>query len=488
MSEIFLSGAYTALGLHHLIWGVYFLLILGRRGGAYALFGVTSITYALAAALLGQFSQAVLWSEKVEALASVAPILLLAAALHLHFILSYLHYRWVRVGAMAAYGGAALLFAVSYNLQWAFASSLVFVGLSLVLSFALLLGSNRGGRMDLLALTCAIGAMAPFLVHDTISAINEPVRMVIQLPLAFVCYPPAVVATLLFGSGVARMKLEHAKRNFQQRTRSLQRARAELKALQADLSNRQQLAVLGELSAVIARSVRSPVAVIGDAASNLRNCWDDGRQRKTLLSIIDDEAAHLDQLVVELLRFSEPIRRQLVAVDTPQLADFVRGMLGAEREFDVELSRGEPKLTLSVDGDLLQMVLRSVVDNAFHQLPKRSRLRADVGTEASGGKGMPAGGKQTLWICISLPRHSRHAGAAARYARGARMHAPRRPDLGLEIAERVLEAYGGNLTIESSDGLPTAVVVRVPSISSVPFCTNGATRHGDGLKVELMST
>ena len=56
----------------------------------------------------------------------------------------------------------------------------------------------------------------------------------------------------------------------QHRTEELHRSHSELQGIQEQLVHRQQLAAVGELSAVIAHEVRNPIAVIKNAVSGLR--------------------------------------------------------------------------------------------------------------------------------------------------------------------------------------------------------------------------
>ena len=79
-------------------------------------------------------------------------------------------------------------------------------------------------------------------------------------------------------------ELERGRRELRTRTRELRRSYEELRAAQEELVKKEQLAVVGELAAVIAHEVRNPLAIIANAVAGLR---------KQAISREDhDDAAH----------------------------------------------------------------------------------------------------------------------------------------------------------------------------------------------------
>ncbi|MFO0659324.1 MAG: histidine kinase dimerization/phospho-acceptor domain-containing protein [Polyangiaceae bacterium] len=75
-----------------------------------------------------------------------------------------------------------------------------------------------------------------------------------------------------------------------------------LQLAQAELVRKEQLAVIGELAAVVAHEVRNPLAVISNAVAGLRK---DGlapeEDRRTLMDIVDEETNRINRLVGDLL-------------------------------------------------------------------------------------------------------------------------------------------------------------------------------------------
>ena len=83
--------------------------------------------------------------------------------------------------------------------------------------------------------------------------------------------------------------------------------------MQSELVSKKQLAAVGELAAAIAHEVRNPLAVIVNAVAGLRRVSGSEEDRGMLLSIVDEEAARLNRLVTDLLRFARPVSVQALA-------------------------------------------------------------------------------------------------------------------------------------------------------------------------------
>src|SRR5690606_6500389 len=91
------------------------------------------------------------------------------------------------------------------------------------------------------------------------------------------------------------------------RTAELEVSYAEIDMMYNELSQKQQLAAVGELAAAIAHEVRNPLAIIMNAVSGMRRKTISERDRETLLSIVNEETERLNHLVTELLRFARPV-------------------------------------------------------------------------------------------------------------------------------------------------------------------------------------
>src|SRR5207245_11660310 len=89
-------------------------------------------------------------------------------------------------------------------------------------------------------------------------------------------------------------------------TQDLRRSYEALARTQLALVERERLAAIGELAAVVAHEVRNPLAVIFNCIGNLEKTGAQGEDAKPLLGILAEEANRLNQIVSELLDFARP--------------------------------------------------------------------------------------------------------------------------------------------------------------------------------------
>ena len=94
-----------------------------------------------------------------------------------------------------------------------------------------------------------------------------------------------------------------------ERSRELGESFEELRAAQTELVRKEQLAAVGELSAVVAHEVRNPLAIIANAVADpAQPTLVAPNDRATLLGILDEETGRLNRIVGDLLSYARPVR------------------------------------------------------------------------------------------------------------------------------------------------------------------------------------
>ncbi len=251
-------------------------------------------------------------------------------------------------------------------------------------------------------------------------------------------------------------ELEQRTDELRKRTRELRRSYEDLRATQEELVKKEQLAVVGELAAVIAHEVRNPLAIIANAGAGLRKqaiTWED---RETLLAILDEETSRLNRLVSDLLRYARPVNVQRSQMALGDLLD--RALAPTSREskrIRVELLKEAHEARIWGDANLLRQVFDNLIDNACQAmggggtLTVRIRPSQDEGVDGLAvdiidtGEGMDTQVRSRALDPFFTTR-------------------PSGTGLGLAIVDRIVEAHGGNLRIESHAGEGTTVTVFLP--------------------------
>jgi signal transduction histidine kinase len=192
-----------------------------------------------------------------------------------------------------------------------------------------------------------------------------------------------------------------------------------------------------------------------NAVAGLRRASGREEDRAMLLSIVDEEAARLNRLVTDLLRFARPVSVKRSPVSLVELANRSRSQ--AEDAHDVVVSiDADPELqTVWVDPSLFRLVFDNLVQNACQSM--RGGGRVDIVVTRDKLASGPA-------VSIQIKDHGHGMEAEVR-ERALDPFFTTRPSgtgLGLPIVQRIVEAHGGEINIESEEGAGTNVTLLLP--------------------------
>jgi hypothetical protein len=128
----------------------------------------------------------------------------------------------------------------------------------LVACVCLIFSAYRSGKRE--ALIACLGGVGLCLagVHDILLSVAVIQHSLFLLPHAFILYAFTVASTLVLRYGLARGELAQAETELIQAAEELRISHASLREVQGELLTKQQLAAVGELSAAISSSTRSP--------------------------------------------------------------------------------------------------------------------------------------------------------------------------------------------------------------------------------------
>ncbi len=269
----------------------------------------------------------------------------------------------------------------------------------------------------------------------------------------------------LFALAVSYVLLERFVRTanaLTSRTLELRRSYNELRDAQEQLVRKEQLATMGELSAVIAHEVRNPLAVIKNAVSGLHRPTLRDADRQVLLRILDEEADRLNRLVGDLLAYARPVTPERQPLHIEEL---VRGAVELARAaqqrddqvtFDVVLTDSH---TIMGDPDLLRQAIVNVAENAIQAMPDGGILPVrSYGTTLEDAPAVAIAIRDTGEGMDTLVRSKATDPFFTTRPTGT--------GLGLAIVHRLVHSHGGKIQIESSYGTGTTVSIILPQQAS----------------------
>jgi signal transduction histidine kinase len=243
------------------------------------------------------------------------------------------------------------------------------------------------------------------------------------------------------------------------RTGELARSYDHLRHAQEELVRKEQLAAVGELSAVIAHEVRNPLAIIKNAVGGLRRRELAPSDADTLLGILDEETDRLNRLVNDLLAYAKPIAPDVGQVDMRNLVmhavELAAGGSPDASRVEVELDLERPVDLVEGDEALLRHALINIVDNALQAMPNGGTLTITCRNTSVEGR---------AFVAVDFNDTGEGMDTLVRSKARDPFFTTRQTGtgLGLAIVDRVARAHGGHVEIESRHGLGSTVSFIVP--------------------------
>lgn len=230
----------------------------------------------------------------------------------------------------------------------------------------------------------------------------------------------------------------------------------------ADEINKRDM-VKNEFISSISHELRTPLTSIKGWAVTLMEVGGEDRElHKTGLDIIEKECDRLTAMVAELLDISRLVSGKLtIRKENVQLEEFVStvGRQLAPRaardglHFSVEVEGELPEI--QTDGNRLKQVIINVLDNAFRFTPSGGSVLFKsvvsggevIFTVSDTGCGIP--GDELPYI-----KEKFFKGRKSKLGSG----------IGLSICDEIIKLMGGSLSIYSTFGKGTRVVIRIPAV------------------------
>lgn len=275
------------------------------------------------------------------------------------------------------------------------------------------------------------------------------------MPVGFIAFAFAVALFFLLRYGQTRGELSKRMRELHERTVELVQSRDQLRAMKTELGRKEQLAAIGEMAAVIAHEVRNPLAVISNAVASLRREGLCRHDHEVLLGILDEEAIRLNRLVTDLLAYARPINLQRQRVVLQELVQRATMLIASRGSASFEFDEGSAKGQVWADANLLRNVFDNLIDNAVQAMGGGGTVSLSVKSETIDG---------TDGFAVSVADEGEGMDTMVR-SRAKDPFFTTRPSgtgLGLAIVNRIVEAHGGRLTLDSRSGEGSTVTVFLP--------------------------
>ncbi|NIP67340.1 PAS domain S-box protein [Candidatus Bathyarchaeota archaeon] len=279
------------------------------------------------------------------------------------------------------------------------------------------------------------------------------------VPLQLFLHQAAVAvqnAQLIRDLDTARSQLRQYAENLEA---EVKKRTKELRESQKQLVTAERLAAIGEAATIVGHDLRNPLQSIENATYILRNelltCAQDHsapipQKAMEMLQVIDDSGDYADKIIRDLQDFSTTRKPSLTKTDLNTLIK--EALSQAEMPEDVEL---ETKLRhippIEADKEMIKRVLLNLTINGIQAMERGGILKVST-RKVEGfveivlrdtGLGIPKENREKIFTPFFTTK-----------ARGMGM--------GLPICKKLVQAHGGQIQVESQEGVGSTFTVKLP--------------------------
>lgn len=240
----------------------------------------------------------------------------------------------------------------------------------------------------------------------------------------------------------------------------IRRADNLIRSQQERLVESERLAAVGELGSAVAHGIRNPLTAIRSSAELALE--GDPELSKDAARDIMAEVDRLEQWVRELLSYSRPVAGKLGAIEVVPvlrrcIGDYVHQMEKRGISHRIDLPENLPQI--HGDGMLLSQVVGSLIANAIEAISGDGRSSGSVAVAAAasdGGKG--------LRITVADDGPGMTSDQLDRAFKPFYTTKTKGLGVGLPLAKRIIERFGGSISISSEPSRGTTVLLQFPTV------------------------
>lgn len=305
-------------------------------------------------------------------------------------------------------------------------------------------------------ITLAVLASIAFIPHLLLYVGSNPQLYISELT-EIVLYLAAGAVTGVIAGREAKLR-EKYKQLSEKLERSYARLHRETELLietEERLAGSQKLSALGQLSASLAHEIKNPLSSIRGTAEILLDDYPVDHPKREFVEILMKEAARLNATVEDVLRFSRGQRgKEEPTEPLAQVIDRVGKLLDSKirkKSIRFFLRQDDGAGNFHVEGGKIAQVFLNIILNAIDAVPAGGTVRVEVREERGGwattvcdsGPGIPLSERERIFEPFVS---NKEEGTG----------------LGLLISRRIVESYGGRITVADAEAGGACFTVFLP--------------------------
>ena len=231
-----------------------------------------------------------------------------------------------------------------------------------------------------------------------------------------------------------------------------------LNAMAQELSGVETLRT--DFIASVSHELKTPLAVIQNDAAMLKSTALSEEDRIAYAQQIFDTTRQLSALITNILKLNKLENQQIFIERSTYLLN--EQLCGCLLQFEelleqkhLDLETELPDVTIQADPELLSLVWNNLLSNAIKFTPEGGKITVLLSEQPD-----------TVQVCVRdngcgmSPETGRHI--FEKFYQGDTSHATQGNGLGLALVKRVIDIFGGEISVESTLGKGSAFTVRLP--------------------------
>jgi signal transduction histidine kinase len=277
-----------------------------------------------------------------------------------------------------------------------------------------------------------------------------------DMPWIILAFGAVVAALMTAVIETLGRRRDYASALVAERTASLRSAIAEREAAQASLSRQENMAAIGRLAATVGHELRNPLAVITNVLylmkAGTQAAADEPIHRH--LATAEREISAATLIVSDLLDFAAGRRPILAPVEVSDLMAEALTVVPPPAGVEV-VEHGEPQV-VDADRDQIRLALLNLITNAYDSMPGGGVLTVSTTsgpgsvqiTVTDTGMGMDEETRDSIFT----PFFTRKTSGIG---------------LGLAVTQRVVEAHGGTIAVQSAPSAGSSFTLTLPVLAAM---------------------
>jgi len=228
----------------------------------------------------------------------------------------------------------------------------------------------------------------------------------------------------------------------------------QIRLLEKEVAKSRYLNSIGSLAAGVAHEIRNPLSSIKGFAVYFKERLSGNKDDQQTADIMIGEVERLNRVVSQLIEFARPLELKRQNVQIAELVQHAVKLIAADaqkKQISIEIEAAAEIPPVEVDSDKIKQVFLNIFLNSLAALQDGGKLKIKLSSRAN-----------NLEVIIS------DNGAGIEKMDLPRIYDPyftSKPagtGLGLAVVQKIMEAHGGNISLESVPGKGTEVFLNFP--------------------------